>query len=230
METPEWFVEWAGRYATAFGIQNPEWLRAMTEHWYPAFAQANYLRSEIEGCIPFALTDPTTPRFLGDHLACVKRAVAAVRDAARGKTLAADDLATGAILCGFCGWSTWVVVPHPADVKDGAWRPHRLNSHGDPVYRTASVACTHCGPGRRAYDATARRMLEAGKKEPMTIGQYEMRVNAAWREHLVEQAAARRAMWAAETESSVVGGVGGAVAGLVGRAAAVAKNPPSPAG
>lgn len=199
MEVPEWYDLWVAEYLDAFGITAPTsttWAATMTRNWWPAFAGAGYRREDFAGVVGRVILYTPTPRWLNEHLDAIKRAVSEHRQANRP---AAESPTFEAPVCPDCDNTAWVIVPHPADVKDGEWKPERLNGRGDPVFRTASVVCTGCGPGLKLRNA-AYEDEKLKKKPPMTIDRYE-RVNPAWREHLAERKAAEKAMREADDVS-----------------------------
>jgi hypothetical protein len=184
----------------------------MLRLWWPAFAAANYTRAEMEGALPRVLTGPT-PNWPREHLAAVNRAVGEVRADRDRRSRSQPAGLPGGSPCPTCEWHGCVVVPHPLDCQGGQWQP---------PYRTGGVYCTRCGPGRRAHEAACAKAHEGRiAQPPMTLDQYEQRVNAAWPEHMAERAAAERLMRRAED----------ATAGLAAPAAGRGrKEPPLLAG
>lgn len=163
----------------------------MLRLWWPAFAAAQFVERDFAAALPRLVTADATPNWPREHLAAINRELRAERDRrARVATAGSAPAATtGAMRCRACDWTTWVVVPHPACLAGGQWQS---------PYRTATVACTRCGPGQRALSAN----MQAGRN-PMTLDTYENHHCPAWAEFLQERAEAERLMRVAESATEV---------------------------
>lgn len=179
---PDWFIRWVADYSRAFGV-SAELTDTMLRLWWSAFAAAGYIERDFASVLPRLMTASNVPNWPREHLAAVNRELAGARDQRTRRTEA--PAAPEGARCGYCGWTGWVEVPHPDDVRDGTWRP---------PYHRGCVACTKCKPGERKYHAAC----EQAREPPMTIDQYEQRVDPAWAEHLAERAEAERLMHGAE--------------------------------
>lgn len=165
----------------------------MLRVWWPAFAAAGFVEMDFRAAMALLVTSENVPNWPREHLAAVNRELRSARAERERRGESKQEETRDGERCRLCGWTGWVVVPHPVDVRGGEWVS---------PYHTCAVACTRCGPGRRMYEQTASAVGE--KKAPLTLDHYELRFDCAWVEHLAEHANAVKLMLRAENETEAV--------------------------
>lgn len=170
------YLTWADAYGRTFGL-NPEAATALA-------AWGDWLAAEF-GATPARLAGVTRhvmarqpwpkPHDAAGHMDAIRDGLRAVRQAER-ESAAARQAADPAPACPDCDGTGLVIVPHPLDARGGVWEPRGEHLTGRARYRTAGLPC-RC----RAH------LPSAAKVQPMSLAEYEARVNPRWREQLAER-------------------------------------------
>jgi hypothetical protein len=164
------YVEWAERYATLFGFDRDTDVR-MLAAWEQVFDVGRVSAGELEAATQAVAQK--APRFRSDHLLALQGAIRDARLANWRAEREREEAMVEEMRCVLCGWTGWVVVPHPGCIEDGVWMPHR----GDGYY-TAAVLCV-CTRGRKILDGLlAAAEEQRGKRKvlmPMRLTDYERR-------------------------------------------------------
>ncbi|VTR96020.1 unnamed protein product [Gemmata massiliana] len=163
----------------------------MVRAWWRAFAANGFIESDFTGAFASILGSGVAPEWDREHWPLVIRHVRTAHEA-RCRRAGKPTTADGA-KCSKCGGGGGGLVPWPADVRGGTWRP---------PYRTGDVACTECVPGAKSFDKLEAKANEGEiRSAPGTLCDYEIKVDGAWAEHLAERQYAERMVLLASRET-----------------------------
>lgn len=177
------YAEWADYHCTLFGFVDPKQLAAV-KAWVNVFRTGNFTPQELRLASDAVLVEGAG--FWSDHPGKMvafmnrQRAVAS-RDH--------DGDASRIAACPHCGNSGRLMVPHPACLSKGSWRP--LDAGAGPTFYTAAVRC-RCERGR-AGRFTAPRVGSGDVDQLDSLDDYE-RANfpagdrGRWRRLMAERA------------------------------------------
>lgn len=185
----DWFTDWAVHHAIAFSMHAGQHAETIAS-WRDGFLAGGYTPEELYAATThmIAYRCPAKP---WDHLQEIQAFVQARRAQARRAQSNTPSNGKDRGRCEKCCDSGWVIVPHPAFVRNGEWTPH---SNGFP---TAAVTCScHAGVRTRTPGADNSKAL------PMSLAEFEQ-ICPSWREWLDWQREATAQAIAADSRRRV---------------------------
>lgn len=187
---PDWYSDWVRKHLVRFGLVSADNV-AMFGSWWPSFAARNLTAAELSRATDAIHNRNQHPTKASDHYLEIKIVISSARDAEMKRSEQSDEPDRG--VCSDCGETGYIAVPHPKFCNAMEWRPVRHNWAGDPVYATAAVIC-RCWKGRKFATAQEADVLNGGRKQTLTIGEYEEQVNGDWRRQVLERSEADKAV------------------------------------
>jgi hypothetical protein len=174
MSDAEW-KQWVESHTSLFWMYSAE-DADLFRLWRPSLQ--GFLLAELQAASLW-IAETHAGQFRTAHLMLLRRRVAERRQEALGRA-ARQQLPEGPSVCGTCGGTGLVAVPHCRAVVDGEWR---FDGNARPVM---VVACRcHRGANKAALFASLRSE-SAGRTVGMTLDEYAQCV-PHWRDLLAEE-------------------------------------------